>query len=482
LTSSALDLAHSIIVTTTSGAAATDQRESLFDRRYLPLTLGAIALVTLGAFENRAVGTTLPTLVSDLGAVSTFGLISAAPLASYVISLAVTGLWCDRSGPTPALRAGIAGFGVAQLLVGSAPTVHLVVVGRVLSGLAEGLIDIALMVLIARILPDALRARMLSLISAMWVLPSVLGPSIAGLITEYAGWRWVFLCALLFLVPTWVLLQSTLRTPADAGTSAESDPSTARTVVPWASGAAAAVFALTLAGEHLDSSTTISVGAISVSIAALAVCAVRLLPAGSFRIARGMPAVVGIRGLVAAAFAGSGAWLPLMLTVVYGFRPSTAGVSLTITGVCWAFGSWLQGRDHDFARVTVLRAGLAAMTTGLAGTALLGWTGLPVWVGLSGWAIAGIGMGLTSPTLSLLMLDLSEPSRVGRNSSAAQMAGSLSMAAVLAFGGTLVAFAGAEPGRSTFAVILSFGAALAAVALLASARAARPITDLEGVG
>ena len=52
----------------------------------------------------------------------------------------------------------------------------MVVVGRLLSGLAEGLLDVALMVLVARALPAVLRPRMFSLFAAMWILPSVLGP------------------------------------------------------------------------------------------------------------------------------------------------------------------------------------------------------------------------------------------------------------------------------------------------------------------
>ncbi len=61
-----------------------------------PLALGAIGLVTLGAFENRAVGTALPTLVRQFDALGAFGLANAAPIASYLVALAVTGLWTDR--------------------------------------------------------------------------------------------------------------------------------------------------------------------------------------------------------------------------------------------------------------------------------------------------------------------------------------------------------------------------------------------------
>ena len=71
----------------------------------LPLTL-----VTLGAFENRAVGTALPTMVREFDALGSFGLANAAPNASYLISLAIAGLWSDRRGPIPTLRAGAVAF------------------------------------------------------------------------------------------------------------------------------------------------------------------------------------------------------------------------------------------------------------------------------------------------------------------------------------------------------------------------------------
>ena len=57
----------------------------------------------------------------------------------------------------------------------------------------EALIDVSLMVLVARVLPAALRPRMFSLVSAAWILPSVLGPVVTGVVTEQLGWRWVFL-------------------------------------------------------------------------------------------------------------------------------------------------------------------------------------------------------------------------------------------------------------------------------------------------
>jgi MFS family permease len=458
-----------------STEVAPERTPRLFSGPQLPLVLGVIALVTLGAFENRAVGTALPTMVREFDALGSFGLANAAPTASYLVTLAIAGLWCDRRGPVPALRAGATAFALAQLMVGAATAMPMVIAGRVLSGLAEGLIDVALMVLVARALPAVLRPRMFSLFAAMWVLPSVLGPVLTGLVTEHLGWRWVFLGALALLVPSWFLLQPAMRQSARAG-AAEPSPKDKteleawQAALPWAFGASIALFAMTLAGDHLQTHPVISGTAMAVGLGVLAVAAVRVMPRGTFTARRGFPTVVVVRGLGGAAFGGTSAYLPLLLTLVHHFSPSQAGVTLSITGVSWAFGSWLQGRDHGLPRVRVLQAGLGSMTVGLTVTSLLAWTTLPTWISLVGWTLAGLGMGLSSSSLSVLTLDLSDAGNSGRNSSAAQIAGSMSIATAFAVSGTLLALTAPAPGRWVFGAIITGSAALALLGLIAARR------------
>jgi MFS family permease len=463
-----------------TGMTLTEERApKLFSGPHLPLVLGVIALVTLGAFENRAVGTALPTMVREFDALGSFGLANAAPNASYLVSLAIAGLWADRRGPIPALRAGAIAFTLAQLLVGTAQAMPMVVAGRLLSGLAEGLLDVALMVLVARALPAVLRPRMFSLFAAMWILPSMLGPFVTGVVTEQFGWRWVFLGAVALLVPSWLLLQPAMRMSAKTEAPERTEKQTAeleawRAALPWAFAASVALFALTLAGDQLEAHKVPAGLAIPLSLVVLGLAAVRVMPRGTFLAHRGFPAVVAVRGLGGAAFAGTGAYLPLLLTLRHDFSPSKAGITLSITGVSWALGSWLQGRDHGLHRASVLRIGLTLMTAGLAVTSLLAWT--TGWVGLIGWTFAGIGMGLSSSSLSVLTLDLSDAGNSGRNTSAAQMAGTLSIATALAVSSTLLALEANDPGPWVFGTIITASAALAFVALLTSHRV-RTVTN-----
>lgn len=449
---------------TTAGTAAPRLRD------HLALSVGAVAMITLTAFADRAVGTALPTVVRDFDALASFGLANAAPAASFLVVLAVAGGWADRRGPLPVLRSGVAAFAVSQLLVALAWSMPVVVVGRLVSGAGEAMVDVSLIVLVARVLPPLLRPRMFSLVSAAWVLPSVVGPVVTGVVTEQLGWRWVFLGVLVLVGPTWLLLRPAVGSAPLVDTAAVA----ARVGLGWALLAGTAVLSLTLAGEHLSSGSAPARIVLAVSAVLLFVSVVRLLPVGTVRGARGLPAVVAVRGLVGVAFGGVGAFLPLLLTLLHGFRPSAAGISLTVTGVTWAVGSWLQGHFSGPTRAQLLRGGLACLAVGLGVATLLAVPSLPPWWGLAGWALAGVGMGISSSTLAVMVLDLSRDDEQGRNNGAAQTAAAGAMAVGLAFGGALVAGAAPSPGPVTFGVLMGGGTLAAAVGLALTGRTGSP--------
>jgi MFS family permease len=71
---------------------------------------------------------------------------------------------------------------------------------------------VCMYVLVAAAYPESLQPKVFGLISASWVLPSLIGPPIAGLLATQIGWRAPFLAVLPLLpAPLWVLA-SRLRT------------------------------------------------------------------------------------------------------------------------------------------------------------------------------------------------------------------------------------------------------------------------------
>jgi MFS family permease len=459
--------------------------EGLLSRRNAPVVVAVVAIVTLGAFENRAISTALPTMLTELDAVTSYGLVGAAPLATYLVSLAVAGWWADRRGPATVLRFGAVTFVAGMAATAAATSLPLLVAGRLLAGFAEGLLDVGVMVLVATVLEPHLRPKIVATFAAAWVLPSVAGPVLTGFVTEWVGWRWIFAAGPLVLGPAWLALRPALglaqaqRTRSGSGLQPEAHaPAAAQeSVIPvirWAGLAAVALVVLSLATEELqptDASTALggTAGAVALSLGTLGASARRLLPPGALRAACGIGGVVALRGLLSAAFMGVGAFLPLVLTVLRHHGPVTAGISLSITGVTWTAGSTLQGRWPGRPLV-LLRTGFSLVTVGLVATSLIVWLDAPTAVGLTGWAVAGIGIGMTSGTLSVLTMSASDESNQGRNNAGGQMAASIGSAVFLAVAGGVLALFG-EPSRAAFGVISALAVGVALTGLLATGRA-----------
>ena len=467
-------------MTTTRATALPDARDApvrLLARENLPVVIGIVALVTLAAFENRAVSTILPTIVRELDGWALFGASTGAPLVTFTIAMAWSGGWTDRAGPRPVLLWGMAAFALAQVVSGLAPTMTVFVAGRAASGAAEALIDTALMVLVAQALPDQLRAKVFASFAAAWILPSLLGPSIAGGIDALWGWRAVFVAPLLVLpVALWLLRAALRRTHAGRATTtdaevAASDRRRVAAALLLAGGLAVTTFAaplLAAAGTRPVGGLVITAGGVAVVVGG-----VRALPHGMVRLVRGVPSVIAVRLLTSAAFTGVAGLIPLMLVQTRGASTAVAGISLSVTGCLWALGSSINGANRVQAGVSApARARLGAGLIGLGslGPLLLSLDAVGLGAGMVCWAVAALGMGIVSPTLSTQLLSLAPASEQGRVSAAQGLAVSTGVALSTAVVGAVVALGGAETDGPAFALLMAGGAACAFVAAAAAGR------------
>jgi MFS family permease len=184
-------------------------RGQLFGANRRAITIGTLLLTSMVAFESMGVGTAMPALVSELGALSLYAWPFVAFLAAAVFGTVLGGRWCDRAGPKALLLLAPVLFSAGLVTAGSATGMSQLLAGRVLQGLGAGSVTVAIYVLIAIVYPERLRPAMFGLMSSAWVLPSLVGPPIAGLVTERFSWRWVFfglvpvaLVALSLVVPS----------------------------------------------------------------------------------------------------------------------------------------------------------------------------------------------------------------------------------------------------------------------------------------
>lgn len=434
--------------------------------RYRAITLGMIALISLTAFEALAVATAMPTVATELGGVGLYALAFGGTLAASVVGMTLAGRLADSRGPALALWRGVAWFVAGLLLAGFAPTMSLLLFGRIVQGFGAGMLNVALYVVVGRVFPKELRPRVFAAFAAAWVIPSLVGPSIAAAIVEYAHWRWVFLAVPLLAVPAALVLRSGLRAVPAVPASA---PSSLRRVG-WALGAALGAVALHYAGQQRGALAAVLIAA---SVIAILVSAVRLLPEGTLRARRGLPSVIALRGIAAAAFFGTETFLPLMLSREHGLSPGWAGLALTIGALGWSAGSQYQGRGHwRRSRSQLVQAAMAVIVVGIAVIATALVPGVPAAVSMIGWLLAGLGMGVVYPSLSVMTLELSPPEQQGANSSALQLSDSLTIATVLALVGSV--FAALLPLSSPIAFAAGFAitAALAALGVVVAGRTA----------
>ncbi|SCE05454.1 hypothetical protein GA0115239_117813, partial [Streptomyces sp. BpilaLS-43] len=178
--------------------------------------------------------------------------------------------------------------------------------------------------------------------------------------------------------------------------------------------------------------------------AALLVPAVRgLLPTGTLRAARGLPAVVLLRGVAAGSFIAAESFVPLMLVTQRGLSPTMAGLSLAAGGLTWALGSYVLARPRlEPHREALMVGGMVLVALAIAAAPGVLIEAVPVWTVAVAWGVGCFGMGMVIASTSVLLLKLSAPKEAGANSAALQISDGLANVLLLAGGGAAFAALG----------------------------------------
>jgi MFS family permease len=411
----------------------------------------------------------MPTAVRELDGLAWYGWPFSAYLVASVVGMVLGGDIGDRRGSRTALLAGVVLFAAGLLVAGVSGHMALFVAARALQGVGGGIISVALYVVAGQAYEPVLRPRLFGAISAAWVLPALVGPLISGLVTAHLTWRLVFLGLLPLIAVGLALVLPALR--RFAGSADPATPGRARRW--WALLAGVGIATLQYAGQRRD---VVALGIAVLGLAMLVAGLRKLLPAGTARARRGLPAVIASRGLLAGAFFGMDVLLPLALSELHGYSPWLAGVPLTFGALGWALASQIQGRRPDLDRAVLLRVGFLLLAAGLATTGLVAVPGIGGWPAYLTWAVAGLGMGLGMPSVGVLLLDRSPEHRRGADSAAFQIADVTTAALCIGIVGVLVAAAtgGLLPLRA--AVLLAVGV-LTALALVGALLAPRAGAD-----
>jgi len=157
--------------------------------------------------DATVVGVALPAIERDLGG----GLAGQQWVSNgYMLALAalilVGGSLGDVFGERHVFSAGVLGFGASSLVCALAPSIEVLVAGRVLQGVFGALLTPSALAVIVAAFPPAQRGAAVGSWTAWAGIATVIGPLVGGQLIDAASWRWIFAINVPFVVLTLVVV------------------------------------------------------------------------------------------------------------------------------------------------------------------------------------------------------------------------------------------------------------------------------------
>ncbi|HET8996794.1 MAG TPA: MFS transporter, partial [Acetobacteraceae bacterium] len=157
------------------------------------LVLAACLMATfMAAVESTIVATAMPTIVADLGGFGLFSWVFAVYLLTQAIAIPIYGRMADIYGRRKVFYVGVGVFLSGSTLCGFAPSMVWLVLFRALQGFGAGGVQPIAMTICGDIYTPSERAHVQGLISSVFGVSAVVGPTLGAFLVEHVAWPVVF--------------------------------------------------------------------------------------------------------------------------------------------------------------------------------------------------------------------------------------------------------------------------------------------------
>lgn len=358
------------------------------------LVLAACLMGTsMAAVESTIVATAMPTIVGALQGFNLFSWVFTVYLLSQAVSIPIYGRLADLYGRKRMFFVGAGLFMVGSGLCGLSHSMLQLILFRTLQGFGAGGVQPVSMTILGDIYSPAERARVQGIVSSVFGVSAVVGPSLGAFLVEHVNWEFVF----------WVNLPVGAAAIGMIGVFLREDVRPRQRRIDWLGSLLmlVAVSALMLAlVQQATLSAFLLVALVVGGLAALAVLVLHersikepMLPLELWRHRVIVVGSVG-GGLAGAVMMGVSAFLPTYVQGAMGQSAIIAGLVLGAMSVTWALASIFGGRlmvRTSYRLVAVL--GGVALLAGCALLVALTPARGPWWATL-GSLVIGIGMGM----------------------------------------------------------------------------------------
>lgn len=443
----------------------TESRSQL--ARIVIVLAGAVAVFSTNTYLTTSL---LPSVLADIGGERYYAWTATAFLVASVFTSMLVSRLLLRLGTRDAMTLGVTVFGVGSLICVLSPSIWVLLAGRLIQGLGGGLMSGLGLTVMRLALPEQMWPRTLAVISAMWGVGNLTGPSLGGAFAQIGQWRLGFLA--MALAAAALVLLSVLGLPRERGDSgAEPVPAASLALL------TAAATAVSVAGIVPKGWPTALVLVAGTALAVVFLArervarGTRILPALTFRRDSSLRwCYLGVAGLTVGLTTET--FVPLFGQRLGGLSPLLAGFLGAAFSAGWSVAQFAAAGFSGERATRVLRlGGPIVLVVGLAATTLLQ-RSHPSGVLVGAWAVtlmiagSGIGVGYSRFAFAAMgsTADVEEASKASAGLNIVQV---ITTAFGSALGGVLVNLG--EPSIVRSAQLLYGGVAVLALAGVAAA-------------
>jgi EmrB/QacA subfamily drug resistance transporter len=188
--------------------------ESLTHRQIMLALSGLMVGMFIAAIDQTIVATAIPAMVSDLGGIRYLSWIIVGYLLTSTASTPLWGKIGDLFGRRRMFQVSIVVFLVGSLICAAAPTMLLLIIGRLVQGVGGGGLYALCFGIVGDLVPPRQRGRYISYFAGMFAVAGVIGPLAGGVLTDHLGWRWIFTINLPIGIASLVVTMFTLHLPS----------------------------------------------------------------------------------------------------------------------------------------------------------------------------------------------------------------------------------------------------------------------------
>jgi EmrB/QacA subfamily drug resistance transporter len=168
------------------------QQSDRVDRRVWVIAAACSCGPLMSGLDSTMVNVSLDTLSSVFGVpLGTIQWVTTGYLLALALSLPLSGWLVDRVGARRIFLGCFAGFIVCSVLSGFATSIHVLILCRLLQGIAGGLLAPMMQMMMARHAGRHM-ARVIGVAAMPVMVGQMFGPSLGGVILGELGWRWIF--------------------------------------------------------------------------------------------------------------------------------------------------------------------------------------------------------------------------------------------------------------------------------------------------